>query len=113
MPPPKIAKKHNIPTVLHLHGSEFKKYYDECSDNKRKAMIASSNYLRCCELLEKNVFPLIKERVPEFTLYYCGYSEKFTSEHNITDDDNGKIIDLGCIDKKTLSEYQKKCSVWG
>lgn len=34
----KIAKKHNIPTVVHLHGSEFKKYYDECSDKKRKAI---------------------------------------------------------------------------
>lgn len=32
----KIAKRHNIPTVVHLHGSEFKKYYDECSDKKRK-----------------------------------------------------------------------------
>lgn len=34
----KIAKKHNIPTVVHLHGSEFKKYYDECSDKKRKVI---------------------------------------------------------------------------
>lgn len=34
----KIAKKHNIPTVVHLHGSEFKKYYGECSDKKRKAI---------------------------------------------------------------------------
>ena len=88
-------------------------YKDIDFDNKRKAMIASSNYIRCGELFEKNVFPLIKEKVPEFTLYYCDYGEKFTSEHNITDDDNGKIIDLGCIDKKTLSEYQKRCSVWG
>lgn len=34
----KIAKKYNIPTVVHLHGSEFKKYYDECSNKKRKAI---------------------------------------------------------------------------
>lgn len=34
----KTAKKYNVPTVVHLHGSEFKKYYDECSDKKRKAI---------------------------------------------------------------------------
>lgn len=34
----KIAKRHSVPTVVHLHGSEFKKYYDECSDKKRKAI---------------------------------------------------------------------------
>lgn len=34
----KIAKKYDIPTIVHLHGSEFKKYYDECSDKKRKAI---------------------------------------------------------------------------
>lgn len=32
----RIAKKYNIPTVVHLHGSEFKKYYSECSDKKKK-----------------------------------------------------------------------------
>lgn len=42
----KIAKKHNIPTVLHLHGSEFKKYYDECSDKKRKAI---SSFFEDCD----------------------------------------------------------------
>lgn len=41
----KIAKKHNIPTVVHLHGSEFEKYYNECTDKKRKAI---SDFFETC-----------------------------------------------------------------
>lgn len=31
----KIAKKHSIPTVIHLHGSEFADFYEECSQKKK------------------------------------------------------------------------------
>lgn len=31
----RLAEKHKIPTVVHLHGSEFEKYYNECSSKKK------------------------------------------------------------------------------
>ena len=32
----KLCKKHNIPDIIHLHGSEFKKWYDEVDDKKKE-----------------------------------------------------------------------------
>nr|AAP32724.1 EpsJ [Lactococcus cremoris] len=34
----KLCKKNNIPDIIHLHGSEFKKWFDE-SDDKKKEQI--------------------------------------------------------------------------
>lgn len=32
----KLCKQYGIPDIVHLHGSEFKKWYDESGDRKRK-----------------------------------------------------------------------------
>ena len=41
----KQCKKNRIPVIVHLHGSEFQKYYEECSDLKKKKI---ETFLREC-----------------------------------------------------------------
>jgi len=45
----KLAEKHKIPTVVHLHGSEFEKYYNECSAKKKTEI--SDFFEKCSDVI--------------------------------------------------------------
>ena len=60
----KLARKNNVPVMVHLHGSEFKKWYDTCSNsvkNKIKDLLSGS---ACFIVLGEKWNTIIKEIEP-------------------------------------------------
>ncbi len=77
----KIAKKHKLPTVVHLHGSEFEKYYNACTEKKRNAI---SRFFEDCgavialgtrwEQYIRSIAPKAKVRVLNNSIYIPEYT---------------------------------------
>ena len=85
-------------------------YSNALSYEKENAMVWSSRYERNFEFFMDMVYPKIAKYYPDFKVYLCGYIDKNRYVSDKYKDCNVEI--LGKLDKKTLSEYQKRSKIW-
>lgn len=93
----KIAKKHNIPTVVHLHGSEFKKYYDECSDKKRKAISGFFEDCGAVITLGTRWKQYIRSIAPKAKIHVLNNSIHIPKQTVTQDQDEVNVLFLGVL----------------
>ena len=74
---------------------------------KKNKMVWSSTTLRAFPYFVKNVFPHIKEAVPDFTVDVCSYLKTDTEDFAIEG-----INFLGKLNKAQLAEKQKESKIW-
>ena len=89
------------------NGIDMNLYSNWRSYEKENMMVWSSRKERGLSYFLKNVFPLIKESVPDFKVKICQYQDGF---------DLGELGDgvefIGRIGKDELSELQKRSKIW-
>lgn len=105
-----IHTMYNIPfsdfiKVTH-NGIDLSLYDDVDVNKKTNSMVWSSCFERGLDFFAKQVFPKIKEQVPDFTLKICSYNR-----YNVGSLSDG-IINLGSLTKQQLAEEQKKAKIW-
>ena len=101
-----LSKLEYVPYCISY--SDF--YSDALQHEKEDAMVWSSRYERNFEFFMDRIYPKITEYYPDFKVYLCGYIDRNGRLSEKYRDCNVEV--LGRLDKKSLSEYQKKCRVW-
>lgn len=82
-------------------------YLDVDTYTKKNKMVWSSTVHRVLPYFLKEVFPRIKEAVPDFTVDVCSYLNTDTSKFKTEG-----VNFLGKLNKKELSEVQKESKIW-
>lgn len=75
---------------------------------KENAMVWSSQPERGFNFLMEKVIPLIKEKIPDFKVYFC-YPNYVGNGNEYLNKD---VVFKGPLAKKELSDLQKKCKIW-
>ncbi len=92
----RIAKKYNKRVILHIHGAEYKKFYDECNE-KQKALVRET--LNLCDkiiVLSEEWYDYFKTLVGENKLVVLYNSIVLPCEFN-KDINSNKFLFLGRI----------------
>lgn len=96
----KIAKKCNKEVIFHLHGSEFKKYYNKCSDKKKrrikKILNLADKLIVLSEEWKKFYSKLYKNAEDVIVIYN---SVKIPKDFN-KDIDNKQLLFLGRLGQR-------------
>ena len=101
-----LSKLEYVPNCIGYAGL----YSDALECEKENAMVWSSRYERNFEFLMDRIYPKIIKYFPDFKVYLCGYIDNNGRLSEKYGDCNVEV--LGRLNKKELSEYQKKCKVW-
>jgi len=96
----RICKKFSLPDVIHLHGSEFQSWYDECTIEKQKQICL---FLRECGaiiVLGEKWYDTVKEIEPQANIVIINNTVKIATETVVWDDACFKILFLGVLIKR-------------
>lgn len=61
----RIAKKHNKKVIIHIHGAEYKEFYNECNENKKKYVRETLALADCIIVLSEEWKEYFKNLVDE------------------------------------------------
>lgn len=101
----KLCKKFEVRDVIHLHGSEFKKWYFSCKNEKRKEV---KNLLQECDaflVLGEKWNNVIKNIEPKTKTYVLSNTVNIPEEKSIWNRQKFQILFLGVlIERKGVSD---------
>lgn len=87
---------------------DFAQYNDIAIESKENSMVWSSHKSRGLRFFCEKIFPKIKEKINDFTLYVCSYINDNQDEYLLQD---GIKVSQN-VSKQQLIELQKKSKVW-
>ena len=89
-------------------GIDWGLYDDANLYDKKNKMVWSSHKTRGLGFFIENIFPLIRQRVPDFELEFCSYLD----ETNGLYDNIEGVTNLGQLTKQELANKQKEAKIW-
>lgn len=92
-----ICSKNNIPVILHLHGSEFEKYYNECDTGKQKVISQLFSKCRAVIVLGEKWENFIKYISPDAKVYVFNNSVSIPSETVVEQEKTVRFLFLGVL----------------
>lgn len=94
-----LCVKNKIPTVVHLHGSEFKKWFDSCDEKKQKQIKEFMKQTGAFIVLGEKWNDTIKKIEKNTKTVVLSNSVKIPQKH-VKWDDKFKILFLGVLIKR-------------
>ncbi|MGO4969938.1 glycosyltransferase family 4 protein [Streptococcus alactolyticus] len=92
-----ICKSANIPVIVHLHGSEFEKYYEECNLSKRKKIESFFNDCNAVIVLGDKWKKFIQKISPKAVIYVFNNSIQIPEKFELKDRDEVRFLFLGVL----------------
>jgi len=95
-----LARVFNVPDAVHLHGSEFQSWYDECDDKKK---LKVRRFLQTCGaliVLGKQWNERIKEIEPQTRTVIINNTVHIPDKHVIWQENQFNVLFLGVLVKR-------------
>ena len=93
----KLCKKFNKKVIIHLHGSEFKDFYNRADDKLKKQIIELFSMVDCTIALGNEWFNFIKSIVPNANVEIINNAVKIPKEQKLKSSDENKFLFLGAL----------------
>ena len=93
----KLCKKFNKKVIIHLHGSEFKDFYNRADDKLKEQIIELFSMVDCTIALGNEWFNFIKSIVPNANVEIINNAVKIPKEQKLKSSDENKFLFLGAL----------------